>query len=147
MKKCDQEEWPECSGDPSACPENEGYGCGKGRAADAPPLSVVESESKTEGATCTDEEWNRVMHGQRCLRCGTEHIEIYPSSGKAVCLLSGCDWKVYRYGFVPFNPSSVARCADCGEERDNEFMTICKPCSIKRRDARLSSQNTERGEG
>lgn len=53
---------------------------------------------------CTPEEWNQIMRGQRCLRCGTEHIEIYPSSGKATCLVSGCDWKVYKHGFVPFDP-------------------------------------------
>ncbi len=65
---------------------------------------MEKSDTKTEGLRCTPEEWNQVMTGQRCLRCGTEHIEIYPSSGKAMCLLSGCDWKINRHGFVPFNP-------------------------------------------
>ena len=65
---------------------------------------MEKSDTKTEGLPCTPEEWNQVMTGQRCLRCGTEHIEIYPSSGKAMCLLSGCDWKINRHGFVPFNP-------------------------------------------
>ncbi len=34
-------------------------------------------------------------------------------------------------------------CEDCDGPMDNEFMTICKPCSIKRRDARLHKENTE----
>ena len=26
---CSASDWPECSGDPASCPENNGYGCGK----------------------------------------------------------------------------------------------------------------------
>jgi len=50
--RCDQEEWPECSGDPAACPENSGYGCGGGRAGDKPALSLVESDESAESCEC-----------------------------------------------------------------------------------------------
>lgn len=36
-----------------------------------------------------------------------------------------------------------AQCCDCGGPLDNGFMACCKPCSIKRRDAKLESKGIQ----
>lgn len=57
LKLCSRASWPSCSGDPSCCPENEGYGCGKPN----PPHGFLsESVEKYETAKARDKalaEW------------------------------------------------------------------------------------------
>ena len=53
-------DFPECSGDPASCPENEGYGCCRPNPKDAPPIPAgcrVESERAQEGLTSKQAWW------------------------------------------------------------------------------------------
>lgn len=56
---------------------------------------------------------------------------------------AACDRGDYQLGHSDHCPQGIRFCEDCGEVKDNQFMSICKPCSIKRRGARLSSQNDQ----
>ena len=55
-------------------------------------------------ANVTDADWQLILRERRCLACGSSDIEMYPHSGKANCLVPGCDWEVNRFGYVPFRP-------------------------------------------
>ena len=60
-----QVDWPECSGDPSSCPENEGYGCCNRLTETAPPAEPA-ARPAWEDASATERTHARRLLARHC---------------------------------------------------------------------------------